>query len=374
MHLGYSGNTSKMLFVAVLLIILVTRLPSLGIDFGLDTDAYGVVIVSDQIRTTGVYEASRIPGFPLTEYLYTFLAPSNGPFLYNFFTTLISLIGIGTYGLIVKHLIGRDVLLSMLAFSLIPAIYINSTNSMDYMYGLTFILIAFYMVLLGFPIWGGISLGLAIGARITSGAMLFPIISYLWVSKESGTQNSMSSIIKLTLFTLITGLICFLPVVNHYGPSFFNYYHHEYPSPYLMIYHIYKLLGVWGSVAIALGIFYIYRDRDTQKISSSGIKNQHLSKPVYVACLFSIFIYLLAYLILPDQAGYLIPVIPFLLLILQMKITIRHYRILLLLLFLSPLLVGIQKGSGVKLGPYESHFTLKGPILINREGSVTFFL
>ncbi|OIO58922.1 MAG: hypothetical protein AUJ47_10915 [Candidatus Marinimicrobia bacterium CG1_02_48_14] len=366
MQLGNSPNTSRILFIATLLLILTTRLPFLSIDLGLDTDAYGVVIVSDLIRTTGVYMASRIPGFPLTEYLYSLVTLSKNPFLYNFLTALISLIGIATYGLIVKHLIGRDVLVSMLAFALIPAIFINSTNAMDYLWGLTFILIAFYLVLIGVPIWGGISLGLAIGARITSGAMLIPFIGYLWLSKGRGSQNHKKSIVKLSFFTLITGLICFLPVINRYGPAFFNYYHQEYPSPYIMIYHIYKLFGVLGSVAIALGIFFIYRDRNL-KISSPGNENQNNLKALSITCVAAIFIYLLAYLYFPDQAGYLIPIIPFLLLLLQMKITVRHYRILLMLFLLSPFLVGIQKGSGIKLGPYESHFTLKGPTLINRE-------
>ncbi|PIZ69574.1 MAG: hypothetical protein COY19_01680, partial [Candidatus Marinimicrobia bacterium CG_4_10_14_0_2_um_filter_48_9] len=155
-------------------------------------------------------------------------------------------------------------------------------------------------------------------------------------------------------------------VINRYGPAFFNYYHQQYPSPYIMIYHIYKLFGVLGSVAIALGIFFIYRDRNL-KISSPGNENQNNLKALSITCVAAIFIYLLAYLYFPDQAGYLIPIIPFLLLLLQMKITVRHYRILLMLFLLSPFLVGIQKGSGIKLGPYESHFTLKGPTLINRE-------
>ena len=63
-------------------------------------------------------------------------------------------------------------MLAGFALAFTPQVYINSSNTTDYVWALAFILGSLYFVLLGRPLMAGILLGLAIGSRITSGAML----------------------------------------------------------------------------------------------------------------------------------------------------------------------------------------------------------
>ena len=83
------------------------------------------------------------------------------------------------FAIILRYFRIKHYLLLTLAFALTPVVYVNSVNTMDYMIALAFVLGSTYFVMVHRPLAAGMFLGLAIGSRITSGAMLLPLT--LWI-------------------------------------------------------------------------------------------------------------------------------------------------------------------------------------------------
>ena len=86
------------------------------------------------------------------------------------FTTLASLF----FALSLKILRFKSVFLAAFTFAFVPVIFIHSTTTIDYMIALGFIMAGMYYMLKEQLIVAGILIGLAIGSRITSGAILLP--------------------------------------------------------------------------------------------------------------------------------------------------------------------------------------------------------
>src|ERR1700733_908699 len=137
--------------------VLLTRLPWIGSGYGSDPDGYRVVIVARQIAHTGVYEASRLPGFPLYEYL-TALSAWAPPWLSNAVTALFSVASFVLFAMIARELGVRRYLLLALAFAMTPVVYVSSCCTMDYIPALTGQLGATYAVLRRRPVLAGLLL------------------------------------------------------------------------------------------------------------------------------------------------------------------------------------------------------------------------
>jgi hypothetical protein len=163
----------------ILLVIFLSRLPFLNNGYGSEEDAWGLALTVKHIALNGAYEASRLPGHPLQELVYS-LVWNQGAFVFNLLTALISTAGIGFFISAFRKLNLRYAITSGIILAFIPVIYINSTNDMDYMWALSFILVAFYFLVKKNPILSGIFIGLAVGCRITSGAMLLPFAFWLY--------------------------------------------------------------------------------------------------------------------------------------------------------------------------------------------------
>ena len=135
------------------LAVLLTRLPWIGSGYGSDPDGYRVVISARQIAHSGVYEASRLPGYPAYEYL-TALSAAAPPWVSNAVTALFSVAAFVFFALIMRELGVRGYLLMALAFAMTPVIYVSSCCTMDYIPALA-----------GQPAAGGAAAGLAVRRR-----------------------------------------------------------------------------------------------------------------------------------------------------------------------------------------------------------------
>jgi len=155
-------------------------------------------------------------------------------------------------------------LLGAFALVFIPVVYINSTTSIDYIWALFFVLGSFYFALDHKFILAGVFLGLAIGCRLTSAAMIVPIGILAYYQTTSRTK----SILTFLAWTFIVGSIVFIPVIYVYKATFITFYEHEYPF-YLTI--IKKAsIGSWGflgSIAIIIsGIFVLFKFREIKRL------------------------------------------------------------------------------------------------------------
>jgi hypothetical protein len=90
------------LFILALLVLL-SRLPFLNAGYGVEEDSWGIAVAAYHTQLYGVMEASRLPGHPVNELIYS-LFWGYGPWLYNFFSAICSVICFILFYLTLKKL------------------------------------------------------------------------------------------------------------------------------------------------------------------------------------------------------------------------------------------------------------------------------
>ncbi|MEO0311724.1 MAG: hypothetical protein RIQ89_1381 [Bacteroidota bacterium] len=321
------------------LLILLSRIPFLFDGLGLDGDSWSVALVANRIKVTGAYEASRFPGYPIQELVCSLFA-GRQYFFYNLATVVISTIGFLYFAATLRLLRFKYPFLATFALAFVPIIYINSVVLIDYLWALTFILAAHYY-LLRRNIWlAGVLLGLAIGCRITSGALLIPFAVLVFTPQRPLNYNIIQ-IGKLILATILIGAFCFYPVYARYGDDFFAYYDVVYPTITKIIYKLFiETWGVIGCIGIALAIAALFLpDRITYR---KYLFPRSVNEKYVVAWLIALDLFIIAFLRLPMESGYLIPAIPFLILILGKYLYEKAFIAFASILCIAPFLVSIS--------------------------------
>jgi hypothetical protein len=327
-------KSGALVFFGVSAVVFASRLPFLQAGYGNDPDAWRVVNAARHIAITRKYEASRLPGYPIEELSYS-LIYKGGPLALNGLTALLSAFAAAFFALSLRELRCKDYALASLALAFTPVVFINSTNSMDYLWALSFMLASLYFAITGQALAAGISLGIAIGCRITSALLLPPLWVMLAAPGGRRGQSSSKRVLVFSAGALLIGGIAYLPVVLRYGFGFFTHYEHGYPS-------LFDVLGkatvaVWGliglvAIAASLASLVVRRGGSKSSIPSAPLRRYDLAWAIAIA------LYCIAYVRLPHQSGYLIPVVPFVLILLGRILQRRAFLLVCFSLLLSPLL------------------------------------
>lgn len=325
-------------FVIFFLAVLVSRIPFLADGFGLDGDSWAVAISASRLHDQGLYEVSRLPGYPVHEWLAS-LAISGGAFYENLLTALFSAIACLFFALTLKILRFRYVFLAASALAAVPVFYIHSTTTIDYNFALAFVMISLFFTVKDKCVWAGIFLGFAIGCRITSGAMVVPFS--IMLLQADGLRANLIRILKITGLAVITGALIYLPVYLEYGSAFLTYYDVPYPPIPKVLYKL--SIETWGTVGllgliISVGLLFL-PDRITRK---KFLFPRSVNEKYVVAWLVAIDLYIIAFLKLPMESGYLIPIIPFILLVMGKYLYTRAFSFLAISLIASPFVCTIS--------------------------------
>ncbi|HQF29364.1 MAG TPA: hypothetical protein PLD36_12170, partial [Bacteroidia bacterium] len=150
--------TERQLWWIAVILIALSRLPFIFYGYGSEEDAWALPLVTERIANTHHYEVSRLPGHPFQELAYT-LIWDKGPVVYNLLTLIISTAGIGAFMLTLMHLRNKNWLFAGIALAATPIVFINSTNDMDYMWALSFMMISLYAIFRDRIVLAGIFIG-----------------------------------------------------------------------------------------------------------------------------------------------------------------------------------------------------------------------
>jgi len=312
------------------LAVLLTRLPWIDSGYGSDPDGYRVVIAARQIARSGVYEASRLPGYPLYEYL-TALSAMASPWVSNAVTALLSVAAFVCFALILRELGVRRYLLLALAFAMTPVIYVNSCCTIDYIPAIACQLAATYAVLRGRPVLSGLLLGLAVGCRITAGALALPLC--LWMLLTGAPRPALRHCLAFGIALLTVSALCFVPVWRRYGADFFAFYDNGWYPP-LDVVAMRALPLVWGPLGLAALLALLCAAPAYAGFARRALAEARTRVALLLA-LATITLYLIAFLRLPDEAGYLVPAVPFVLLAIALIAPPRAVAALAVALMLS---------------------------------------
>src|ERR1019366_151431 len=299
-------------FLVLFLIVFISRFPFLSAGYGIEEDSWGIALAAFHTHQSGIYEPSRLPGHPVQELIYSALWGA-GPIVFNGFCAFFSGIGAVFFALILQSIQFKHFFIAALAFAFVPVYYISSTYTIDFVWTEAFVLISLYYLLKNKLIVSGIFLGLAVGCRITSGAMLLPFMIIIWQNKN--LKQNFIQLLKISIPMSVVSIVSFIPIIQQYGFSFFIYYDQfPYPSITKVIYKM--ILGVFGFVgviAIGISIVSIILNRKKQNFGESFLNK--LDNKIIVASFLIIILFSISYFRLPQKSGYMIPIIPFIILL-----------------------------------------------------------
>jgi len=328
----HETKKKALLFAIITVTVFLSRVPFLGAGYGKDPDSWRVVDAARRIAANGEYSASRFPGYPVQEIAYSLIS-EQGPIMFNGLTALLSALGIAFFALSLKRLRSGNIIWATFALACTPLIYINSTTSMDYLWALSFILGGFYFILERRFIIAGILVGIAIGCRITSAVMLIPFMFVI-----AGSEDRRTTLVSLAGFgiaAVFVAMLAFVPVIMKYGWIFLSHYGDYYPSVDAIIRGM--TVEIWGRTGL-LGIFLsavlmlLFPKERWQVRSFPSIMAR---REVQMSGL-AIGLYLGVYLWLPREAGYLIPIVPFGILLMNRYLSRRIFIFLCVGVILSP--------------------------------------
>lgn len=276
---------------------LAVRLPLLGGGYGADTDAYRVVLAARYLWSHGEYLPSRLPGFPLHE-LVTALLVWGGPLLTNLSTTLAALVGVLVFARLVRRLRVPAPGLAVVGFAFTPYLIVTSTSTLDYHWALTALLAAYLLTVQGRARAAGLLVGLAVGFRITSALFLLPLVLLL-LRQQRGRDAAL-----LVATALAVAIVAYLPVAVPYRFRFLDYADSR-VSPDGVI----RVVGQWalgamGALAVLAAVALSWRR--VVALPRAAARDPHL-----LAWLLAVALWAAAFLRLPVDLGYLVPVYPF---------------------------------------------------------------
>ena len=218
---------------------------------------------------------------------------------------------------------------------------------MEYMIAFTFVLMSIYYTLKSKYRLAAILLGLAIGFRITSGAMLLPLLIIILTSK---IQAKKTKSIEFLTITLLMSTIAFIPVFKAYGLNFFTFYDHDSLNITKAISKF--SVGVWGGLGL-VGLFVAVIASCFYVKSILALSTQ--KKQVLIALIVSILLYIIAFIRLPHESAYLIPVVAFTIMALPLFLPNPVLLFLCICLMISPFISTVD----------ATKFSILGPIVID---------
>lgn len=325
------------LFISVTMVVFLSRLPFLGAGYGNDWDSWEIASAARDIAATGKYTASRLPGYPVPELFYS-LIWDRGPLLFNAVTAMFSAVGIGFFSLTLSKLHAKDAFLASISLAFIPVVYINSTVTLDYVWALTFILVGLYFAQHAHGLISGLFLGLAIGSRITSALMFIPL--GMSATGRLDNRDRRNFFVGFSLSALLVAVASYIPVVTTYGVDFLTFSSSGYP-PLLAVLRVFTF-DVWGGLGLvaigipAVGLFlpWILPHGQTTSLNSSSGQT--------AAWLAAIALYVLVFFRFPHEAGYLMPVLPFVILLLARFQRRSGFVVFCVLLMFSPFFFSVS--------------------------------
>ena len=289
--------TRPLAFAALAAVYVVSRVPWLNLGYGADPDAWRVALSADHLLSHGEYLPSRLPGFPLMEFV-TVPFVRAGWVWTNLSTVLVSLAGVYLFArlLVELKLPAKGVLTAAFAFT--PLLWINSAITMDYMWSLTFVLACYLSLIRGRSLLGGLFMGLAIGFRLTAFWVAFAFIFWLWREKR------LRSVVPFAGAMAAVSIVAYSPVLATYGLRMFNFYDAKISFAGFLKLLGKDTLGVVGALAVLAGLaLSLPRLR---RLPSDFLANSHVALWVAVpALVFGSFTRL------PHEVAYLIPLFPF---------------------------------------------------------------
>ena len=326
--------------------------------FGLDADGWREILSGHKTIYEHIYEPSRFPGYPVLEFFTSLIwftkIPSIIPGIFNVVSVIMSVLAIYFFASIldiIKKKNDRLQFLVVLTFGLNTLFFINSIVLMDYTWSLAFILGAIYFMLVDKYNTSALLLAVATGCRLTAGIMIVPILFYLVTMYKN--QNVNKQTIKYLLIYSIILFIIYSPLIIQFGLKFLTFDDLGYPKLSFIIGRAtIRVWGIIGSMGVLSGCTIII----LKSFFKRKDKELNVGQTTFLWSIsLSIILFILLFIRLPLEAGYLLPIVPLILILFYLKLSKTYFKVICISIILSSFFLNFDTFG----------FNLQGPIIIN---------
>jgi hypothetical protein len=295
----------------IYLLAVLLYLPLTFLGYGSDSDTYGVLWTGIRFAKTFDYVPSRPPGFLVFETLTWIFNTIGGYHLTNLFVMLMALAVLWGFSQVLDRYAVPHKKILLLALLIHPVFWLESTSTIDFIVAMGFTWIGFALLLKNHWWAAGIAMALAIGTRATSVIAVGCILLFIYFTEPAMRKRTFFAALLAGGF----GAMMYLPsadfskwTLKFLKPAVGG---EEYWTPYLRFGRFaYKNLTFWslpviGVLLVSVGLFL----KNRKKILASS--------PRYfiLFCVLVILTYEIFYIQIPTEPAYLLPTIPFLLMI-----------------------------------------------------------
>lgn len=291
----------------ILLLAFCIYLPFIFLGYGSDYDSHNVVWAGKNFAETLDYVPSRVPGFPIYELITFIFNIIGGSILTNLASLGMSLLILSNFMRISKANQVPNYRLLTLIFMLHPYYLVNSTCTMDYLFAFGFAFLGLVKFNQRKFFAAGVLMALGIGSRLTTG--LVAAVFYFWAFFTQ--KEDRGKIILAGVVTTICTLLFYVPSID-FAEWDFSYISPSvgtavYWTPILRIGRwVYKTIYFWSPPVIIILAWGILRLL-TKRAKWPLLENRSLPW----ASIAMIFVIQAFYMYIPTEPAYMIPTIPF---------------------------------------------------------------
>lgn len=318
--------------IMIIIIVVLSRLPFIFNSLGTDLDAWREVYTGKVLHEDHIYNVSRFPGYPFPEFLYSLVY--DYPFWVINLLSVLFTAGCCLYLFKILNLLSIKLsFLITLVFPFIPVIYLNSTIAMEYNWSLFFLLGGIYHLLKNNLWFSALLCGLMVSTRFNN-IIFLPAFAFLLYTYS---EKDFKKVFQFSALAFLAVCIFFSPVILKYGIHFLQSYGDSEVSlgSVLSLATLY-IYGALGILAIILGLIIQLFRGDFQKIKNIPKNRFAIFSMLMIG---SNLVFFIRY---PLEAGYLIPSVPFVLILLQYVLDEKLMKPVLFALWLSPFLVHVN--------------------------------
>lgn len=321
--------------LALGVLVAISRVPFLGGGYGSDMDAWSLASAARWIAEHGRYGASRFPGHPIQE-LVCALLWRGGPWALNGATAAMSVAAAVAFARLLATIGVRDAWLGGLALAFTPVVYLHSTDSMDFVWSLPFLIAGLEASVRGRAVQAGILFGIATGCRITSAAML-PAAGLLLAARADSGGAAARACLALLAAWGATAALALAPMIARFGLSSLSIYATLH-APRVIDVGKNGTIEVWGLLGtLALGALAVLAPF-VRRMRAPAAPRLEL-----VAWLLALGVYVAGFLRLPFDAGYLLPAVPVVIVLAARLLARPAFVLLCLALIAAPFVLEVAE-------------------------------
>ncbi len=335
-------STWPIIVVMILLAGLYLSLALLSerLSYGSERDGYLVGISAQRLTHHQSWEPSRTPGFPVFEYLVSWVFTSTDARRAKAVVALFSLAVIALF-MILGLRANKDrkvILLVAVLFSLVPLWLQSSFLVLDYSVSL-FCAVAVGVLLEAasfaklrsvflYSLAAGVMLAFGIGSRITTALLLPAVMTAVILDKNTKTLSKTLCISVIALSATVGAVVFYKPAYDLFGIGFLNTTHVPIPFVANMKMVMYQLLHLGGGVAGSL-VLLVLIVIATRNIKSRWLDRLWTERGVGIRSLLLFAVFnTMCYLRNPEKATYFLPLLVGIMLILVISLQWRDRFIL----------------------------------------------